>query len=221
MLAQTPDDVPTAMLTFARNVHDVFDFPNSRTNITQWLEEGQAQRPNLRHQAKTALFDAILEGLKLLGPTQPGDVIYAITDGGDNASHATVLQTKAALLPSGVRLFTFLFAQPLLGDEANSKDDFLEMVDDSGGSVFGVGGRQRPGGTSWQIDFADDKDSQEKLRACTQGLNILVRAFWTLELAAPSSNKESKMKLEIVDHEGKMRKDVGVTYPRLLPAALK
>jgi von Willebrand factor type A domain len=220
LLAQTPDDVPIAMLTFARDVRDVFDFSNSRPNITKWLEEGPARRPDLKHLAKTALFDAILEGLKLLGATQPGDSIYAITDGGENASHATAVQTKAALLQSGVRVFTFLFAEPSLGDKAN-KDDFLEMVDDSGGSVFGVGGRHRPGGTSWQVDFVDDKDTQEKVRAGTRGLNILVRAFWTLELAAPSSNKESKMKLEIVDHEGKMRKDVGVTYPRLLPLVLK
>ena len=156
----------------------------------------------------------------MLGTTQPGDAIYAITDGGENASHATAVQTKAALLQSGVRVFTFLFAEPPLGDEAN-KDDFLKMVDDSGGSAFGVAGRQRPGGTSWQVDFFDDKDTREKVRACAQGLNILVRAFWTLELEAPSSNKASKMKLEIVDHEGKMRKDVGVTYPRLLPPVLK
>jgi hypothetical protein len=116
LLAQAQDDVPIAMLTFARDVRDVFDFPSSRTNFTKWLEEVPAQRPTLKHQAKTALFDAILEGLKLLGATQPGDAIYAATDGGENASHTTVVQTKAALLPSGVRRFTFLFAQPLLSE---------------------------------------------------------------------------------------------------------
>jgi hypothetical protein len=38
LLAQAQDDVPIAMLTFAREVRDVFDFPSSRTNITKWLE---------------------------------------------------------------------------------------------------------------------------------------------------------------------------------------
>ncbi len=90
------------------------------------------------------------------------------------------------------------------------------MVDDSGGFVFGMAGRQRPFAASWDFDYAYDKGNRKKVNVFTKELNIQVNGFWTLELAVPSSNKESKMKLEVVGHEGK--KDVGVTYSRVLPA---
>ncbi len=166
------------------------------------------------------MFDAILEGLKLLGVVQPGDAIYAITDGGENASHAPGAQTKEALLQSGVRLFVFLLTEPLPpSPQDDNMDAFLEMVHASGGFLFGIPGRNGPFAATWGFDYTYDKDSRDKVSMYTKELNIQVGGFWTLELAAPSSKKEEKLKLEVVDHEGRTRKDVWVTSPRALPAA--
>jgi len=220
LLVQAPGNVPIAMLTFADNVHDVFDFPQSRTAIAKWLRENESQRPNLKRPARTALFDAILAALKLMAAIQPGDVIYAITDGGEDASQASAAQTEVALLQSRVRLFAFLFSEPLqLPAEQEGKDSVLKLVEDSGGFVFGIAGRQRPFAASWNFVYAYGKDSREKITASTKEFNIQVNGFWTLDLAAPSSNKDSKVKLEVVGPEGRMRKDIGITYARVLPAA--
>jgi hypothetical protein len=156
--------------------------------------------------------------LKLLQPVQPGDAVYAITDGGDNASHALADQTKLALLQSDVRLFAFLFA----GDESVSVEQenrlfFLSMVADTGGFVIPVSPPAVGGESSWLYGGVY-KDNPEKIRFFTQRLNIQVNGFWTLELAAPPSNKASKVKLTVVGEEGKIRKDVGVNYRRVLPA---
>jgi hypothetical protein len=219
-LAQTAGDVPIAMLTFSGQVRDVFDFSQGSTAITNWLKQGPSQRTNIKIPARTALFDAILEGLKLLQPFQPGDAVYAITDGGENASHASTSYTKAILVKSGVRLFAFLFAEVMPpGGEQAGRDSFLEMVADSGGLAFGVSGRQRVGGASWEFEYGYDEHDREKVKLYTQELKIQVSGFWTLELVVPSSNKESKVKLEVVDRGGKTRKDVAFTYPRVLPAA--
>lgn len=217
LLTQTPVDVPIAMLTFAGDVRDQFDFSQGRRAIEKWLKEGP-QGPDLERPAKTALFDAIVAGLRLLRPVQLGDAIYAITDGGDNASQTSAVQTEAALEQSGVRLFAFLFAQPLLNSEREGKDSFLGMVEDSGGFVFGVLGRPLPQGPSWDVDYIYDKEIREKIKDDTSELNIQVNGFWTLELAAPPSDKESKMKLEIAGRDRRIRKDVAVTYPRVVPA---
>jgi hypothetical protein len=72
LLTATPTGVPIAMLTFTSNVRDIFDFFNSRSVVTNWLSKGPGQEPKLKYPARTALFDAILAGLKFLSPVQPG-----------------------------------------------------------------------------------------------------------------------------------------------------
>jgi len=220
LLVQTPTDVSIAMLTFANTVRDRFDFRQSRPAIAKWLSEGPGQRPKLKQPAKTALFDAILEALKLLDPIQPGDAIYAITDGGENASKASTGRTKIALRQSGVRLFAFLLDEALPADVTRRKS-FLEMVDDSGGFVLGLAGRQKPDSASWDVEYVYDKDSRKRITAYTEELNVQVNGFWMLEFVNPSSNKDSKINLEVVGDTGKSMKDVWITYPRRISTAAR
>jgi Mg-chelatase subunit ChlD len=217
LLAQTPPDVPIAMLTFAGEVKNTFDFSHNRTDIARWLEGVPKRGPTLKYPAKTALFDAILEGLRLLGTVRSGDAIYAITDGGENASHASRPQTRAALLQSTVRMFAFLLAESsVVFHERESKESFLEMVDDSGGVCFAIAGRHRPDAASWSEDFVYDKDAREKIKSSTHDVNVQISEFWTLQLAAPASDREDKIKLMVLGPNGKIRKDVKLTYPRVL-----
>jgi von Willebrand factor type A domain len=213
-LTQTPGEVPVATVAFTREVESIFDFSQSRAAIPKWMNENAGYKPNPK-RPNTALFDAVLAGLKVLSPVQPGDMIYAITDGGENASHASAAQTREALLKSGVRLYAFLFAEPPPFDN-NAMDSFLDMVDDSGGYAFGVTGHRRPFTPSWGSDFLNDKDMQERVRAFNNELNVQASGFWTLQTTVPASAKDTKVKLEIVTPDGKARKDVGLTYPRLL-----
>jgi hypothetical protein len=132
LLAQMPEDVPIVMLIFSGQVRDIFEFAPSGNGITQWLKQGPSQRADTRLLTKTALFDPILEALKLLQPFQCGDVLYAITHGGDNASQASPAHTKATLLESGVRLLAFVFDGVMpLGAVQAGEDSFLEMDVDS------------------------------------------------------------------------------------------
>jgi von Willebrand factor type A domain len=218
LLEQTSGNVPIAMLTFSGKIRDVFDFSQGRAAIAKWLREGSRQHPNLSYPAKTALFDAILAGVKLLSPVEPGDVVYAITDGGDNASQASAMQTKAALQRSDVRLFALLFAEPPnpSGGDIQSRDSLLSIVEESGGFTFGVAGHLKTFGTAWEDDYVDDKDTREKVRLSTQQLNVQINGFWTLELTTPPANQEARIKLDVVGADGRRRKDVGVAYCRVL-----
>lgn len=220
LLTQTPRDVPIALLTFAGSVRDVFDFSQNRTAIERWLKEGPGQQPKLKYPAKTALFDAVLQGLALLNPVQKGDAIYAVTDGGDNASAASAERTKAALGQAGVRLFVFLLAEnEAISELQEKKDSFLSIVDASGGFLFGVTGRQNPFGSSWHTYYVYDNTTSEKITAETTELNILVNGFWTVDLALSGLSKKSKMKLELIDRKEKARRDVTLVFPRELFAA--
>ena len=211
LLSQTPVESAIAVVTFAGRVHEVFDFPQGRTGVAQWLQENPDRPPKLKEK-KTALFDAIIEGLKLLGDAQPGDAIYAITDGGENASGISARQTEAALLQSGVRLFTLLFAGPAFPGDEEGQNAFLEMVGDSGGLAFALGGRPRPGAASWKLEFVYDAGNRKSIKAYTRELNTQVAGFWALELSAVPSGK-SKVRLVVTDRAGKERKDILVALP--------
>lgn len=218
LLAETPPDVPIAMLTFSGHVRDVFDFSRGRTAITNWLQQDPSRQVRTQIRGGTALLDAILEALKILQPFEPGNAIYAITDGGDNASRLSVRKAREMFLKSGVRLFAFLFAEATFGSEEDSKHSFLEMIADSGGFAFGVVGRQSPGDTPWNFAYRYDQRSRDRISAYTKALNVQVHGFWTLEFATPSSKKSCKVKLEVIDTQGKARKDVAFTYAARLPA---
>jgi len=215
LLTQTPGEVPIAMVTFSSQVQDRFDFHEGRAAIANWLNKHPDGPPRL-NRARTALFDAMLQALQLLHPFQPGDAIYAITDGQENASRSSASQVRSQLLSSDVRVFALLFAEPAVADEeSESETSFLNMVESSGGFAFGVHGHERPGGPSWKFDYIDDKKNQDTIKSYTHELNILINGFWTLEFVSPLSRRECRIRLEITDTEGKRRKDVQFVYPRL------
>lgn len=218
LLSQTPVESPIAVVTFAGRVHDVFDFSQGRSGVAQWLQENPDRSPKLKEK-KTALFDAILAGLKLLGDAQPGDAIYAITDGGENASRASARQTEAALQQSGVRLFALLFAGQAFPGDREGQGDFLEMVRGSGGLAFRLSGRQRPGAASWDLEYAYDAGTCERIKAYTTELNSQVKGFWALEFTVPAPSAKSKVRLVVTDHAGKERKDIMVAHPGVLLSA--
>lgn len=88
-------------------------------------------------------------------------------------------------------------------------DSLIELATDSGGMTFGDPGLGRS-------PFADGY--REKIKAFTQALDARTSEFWTLQLAQPTSSKQSKLKLEIVGPNGTARNDVQLAYPRLLLA---
>jgi hypothetical protein len=219
LLTTSPNEVPIALLAFSDHVSTTFGFAEGRPAIAEWLGHGPSQREKLK--GRTALFDAAVAGMKLLGPARPGDAIYAITDGGDNSSHTSESQTKELLLLSGIRLFVFLFAEPVLTvEERSGVDSVIDLARDSGGFVFGTSARQRGTGfASWDVTYDFSERTREKIKTYTQALNIQVNGFYTLRVATPvQPGKVGKISLEIVDAAGKTRKDVGFTYTRAVSA---
>jgi Mg-chelatase subunit ChlD len=221
LLVETSADVPIALLSFSDHVHDMFDFKQNRSRIAARLKQGTSQRSNIK--GRTALRDAVLASLSLLQPVRAGDAIYAITDGGDNASHASATRTRTSLLESGVRLFTFLFAEsPPTEEERAGIDDLVDMVGDSGGFVFGLPSNRGTASVSflpsWDFEYDYNERTRDKIKVYTQALNIQVNGFYTLQVGEPLSRKDGKIKVEVVTKAGSVRKDVVFTYQRILLA---
>lgn len=220
-LTETPADVPVALVTFSSKVHDILDFSQGRPSITAWLKRGPSQWTDIK--GTTALYDAAAVAAKLLEPALPGDSIYAITDGGDNSSRISETAAKQQLLQSQIRLFVFLFSEPTpIEEERLGRESVMELARDTGGFVFGVSGRRSSPWTPFGFDYDYNENAQEGIKLQTRALNIQVNGFYTLQLDThPSARKSSKVSLEIVDGNGKVRKNLEWTYRRALPTQTK
>jgi hypothetical protein len=223
LLKDSPADVPIALMTFSENVHDTFDFSQSRASISAWLGRGVTKQGDSRVHGRTAIFDAILAAKQLLGTIQPGDSIYLITDAGDNSSHIHGRAVRKLLVDSQIRLFVFLLSEPSPGDMNAGSDSLKEIARATGGFVFGVSGHNRgvefmP---SWTYAFDYNEQTRQRIELYTQALNIQANGFYTLRVDLPAApEKAHKVSLEVVDGGGKPRNDVAYTYSTaLLPQA--
>ena len=221
-LTETPAEVQVALVTFSSKIHDILDFSQGRSSIIEWLKRGPSQRSDIK--GSTPFFDAASAAAKLLEPALPGDSIYAITDGGDNSSRISKTAAKQRLLQSQIRLFVFLFAEPMPTEEERSgPESVMALARDTGGFVFGVSGHPSAGGASFlpsgNFEYDYDEHTRERIRLYTQALNIQVNGFYTLHLDAPlQPGKTGRVSLDIVDGKGIARKDVAFTYSKLLPS---
>jgi len=220
VLRQTPAEAPIAMVTFDGKAREVMDFSHGRSAIANWLSDPSTQRPHLKYPAKTALFDSLLECLRLLGPVEKGDSIVAITDGGDNASKGSFLQIEELLLRSQVRLFTFLFSDHMpTPEEENGYNSFLQLVDDTGGHAFSIVGRPFPNRSSWETQYFNDNKVHDRMRATAQILRIMVDGYWILETETPvTEKKKNKINLTLSFDTEKERKNAIITYSLLSPS---
>src|SRR5437899_5683356 len=104
--AHAPPDSSVALLVFNDKVKQKVDFSAGPQAVLERIAQVRAGlTPDRLPAGRTPLRDAVLEGLKLLEPATPGDVIYAITDDGDNASKSSPVAVEKALVSAGIRLF--------------------------------------------------------------------------------------------------------------------
>jgi von Willebrand factor type A domain len=219
LLTITTTDVPIALVTFSDGVHIISGFEQGRRAITEWINQKKTKDVA---QKRTALFDAMATAVHLLDPPRAGDTIYAITDGGDNASHVSARMTREGLLASGIRLFAFVLAEPNQGPEYEGMSSLVQLATDTGGFIFGVTSTSlSPGlpsyGPSARYEYNDRV--RDTIKSSTYLLNLRVHGFYVLRFGNSLSRKTNKIKADILGATGSPRKDVSFTYTRvILPA---
>jgi Mg-chelatase subunit ChlD len=219
LLRDTPPDVHVALFTFTDHVRDIFGFSQSRDSMTKWLNEHSVTTIK---PGKTAIYDSTMAAVKFLQPTQDGDAVYLITDGGDNSSTTTESIIRNILLQSRIRLYLFLLSEPGYFEITGlGTDALMRLTKATGGFVFGVRSNQ-PGLWANPSEFAYDYDdrTKDRIKSYTRLLNVQVNGFYRLQYHVPLPQKKlNKISLEIVDSSGNTRKDLAWSYPELLPTS--
>jgi hypothetical protein len=162
----------------------------------------------------TALRDTILRALEMLGPPQGGDVIYAITDGGDSKSRKSRKDLERALIRAQTRLFATLFTtlrrRPIPW-ESDGAEDLWKIVRASGGGLSQVAVQEE----GWMA-----LPNTEMTALGKQVYQHMAAVTWMeIELGMPV-DKPRDLKLELVPAPGKKKSPFVLAYPRqLMPCA--
>jgi hypothetical protein len=192
MIAISPKETAVALYTFSTVMDEKVTFSDSPELIAAKLNAMWRPPPK---PMRTALIDAIYKSIESLDSPSSEDVIFAVTDGGDNSSKHTQNQLRELLLASSVRLTGILLWEFLAGALAESSGgDFLILS---------------------PLDIPRDL-SRSPLALHLMGQ--LVDGYkLTVKLPYPTE-KNKKWKLELANVDSALKKKFHVVYPRELAA---
>ena len=133
------------------------------------------------------------------------------------ALRCSLLSAAIHLFSAAVQLFVFLLTEShyISVEEKVSLPEFSDLIFASGGSRAGFAARGEP--LSFDQQYVYSTANIAEIEAAGKALNAQISSFHLLKLELPENvTKPRRWKLEVVDSEGKKRKDRTVTYPHEL-----
>ena len=134
-----------ALVLFGDKVTKTVGFAEGNTAVIHALEQIIDSSPGSIYKGfrgDTAVYDAILYAYGLLEHPTSADLLYVVTDGVDNKSHAHAKDVQNLLARNDVRLFSVVLMEALgyrerSLEELHSPPDFEHIARQSGGAIFG------------------------------------------------------------------------------------
>lgn len=217
---QMPQTTQVGLAVFSKKINQTVNFSTDRQAFHKELMEMAADtNPSPKGQGVTALRDAIFGSLSLFGRSQEGDVLYVISDGGENASHIPSGRLKQAILDTRIRVFAMLAVDPdprgTTMEETTGREELEDLVDSTGG--FSVGFDRKSGKSYFPAaDLFSDKSGKPTQLALdlSQQFRRIV-GFYRLQVELPEPvDKPRQWDLKLADP--KQLKSAVPVYPRTL-----
>ena len=192
-----------AIVLFSDHILGSVDFSHSREEVEHMLTRLPPS------SGRTALWDALIYATDVLGQPLPGDSIYLISDGWESASKARRNDVEAELLARGIRLFVFnpgASELPTTEEERAAAFVLNDLADLTGATV----------------PITKVEPFRERFASVLQRSYRQTAEFYELHVELPPEpiTKRQRWDLQVVDGQGKKRKDLYVIYPReLVPCA--
>jgi len=210
-----PSQAPLALLTFADRVKDRLDFSTPKEILVDKLKAISGE-PETAQGGRTAVLDALIQASDMFGTPQLGDVIFLISDGGDNRSHAQASGVKRLLLERGVRVYSFIPFDKVFPTEEgeNGVTTLVNLSQDTGGRPMPFERIARSGWDTSPKALALDGEMGKYMY-------VLAASRYHLEVEKDRAIEgHGTMKLRIVGADGKELRNVQALYPHELMACL-
>jgi Mg-chelatase subunit ChlD len=207
---------PIALIIFNDQVTDAIDFTSGNSAVADKLQQigldSQYMKANVK--GKTALRDAILQGLRLLDHPTSADAVYVLSDGGDNTSTHSVPDVNQRLAATSVRLFAVFLEEGRLSrsrppEEESGPGELAEIARKSGGEILSVASKQGD-----QVALTADPDGKFKTEETLSRLyqTIVRDTLVEIELPLPIA-KTVTWELRLSDSARRQWKGAQLTYP--------
>jgi hypothetical protein len=228
VLSQLPN-TSLALLTFDGEIRDRVEFSAENQAVVKFLAQRAKITPNGKPKNKTAIYDSILQAIKLFDSAATANSILLISDGLDGNSHANVTDTARALDSQGVNLHVVLLTpesqrqhSAMTVEEVQANDALRNLVADTGGLIYGPLGKILPtpraglvAGVSYDFSDTEKQELSEGLAKFYSG--ILNDQLVELRIANPDK-KWRTLTLALSRDKSASAKDVSLAYPRQFPA---
>jgi len=170
-------------------------------------------------RGKTALWSAILKGVDLFDHPHWGDVIYVITDGGDNASKVTTNHVVQTLTEFDIRLFAFVLQRigRTTREEESGPGSVLEAVEDTGGASVTL--RDDTMGSFSGLHGPADIYKSGNITPFGSQLRSQYRQisdFYRVQIDLPEAiDKQQEWKLDLAGFSKSQREKLVLRYPHI------
>jgi len=213
LITPIPEGTFVGLIVFSSKIEENIPLTTSKKSLQDELARlDPGTRAFPKGPRHTALWDALETAASEFDQPQQGDAIYAITDGGDNASKTSDKPLEEDLLNRGIRLFTFS-VDPSAGptpEETNGPASLMELTQATGGYAVRFQ-NYSPGGPPSLLSGAGKLSSEGEL-LMLQFRQIF--PFQRIEVQLPKApNKTQEWNLKIT---GMKTKDLTLVYPHKL-----
>lgn len=210
---------PIALIIFNEHGNDVIDFMkgNSAVGDKLWRIAQDHDYIKAHINGRTALRDAILQGIQLLNHPNSADAVYVLSDGGDNLSRESTAEFDLRLAVSSVRVFAVLVYQRLgfrnrTPEELNGPNELVDITRKSGGEILTA--------AEWQgksVALSANAEARVKSEETLQRLYhaIVQDSLLEVELPAPLTKNE-RWELKLSSDARQRWKKAQITYPDTL-----
>jgi hypothetical protein len=208
-----------ALLFFNDKVNEVIDFSEGNSAVADKLQQAGEDLDYLKKHLKgrTALRDAILQGVQLFDHPTSADVLYVLTDASDNASTHSIADVDRRLAVTTVRLFAIRLYHSLgyrrrTPGELSAPDDFSQIARKSGGEILSAA---EPQGDS--VALSANPEGKLKTEEVLSRLYQTILQDRLLEIELPSPiTKDEHWELKFQNSARRQWKDAQIVYPTIL-----
>lgn len=139
LVSQLPATTPVELAIFGRDFLPVMAPTVDRSSLHVAFEHIRDEWARVSPPyGATALNEALLECLSPRFNLKPGDVIFVVTDGMDNASSSKMARARAAFLLAGIRVFSAISSESHGMKRVHDPEFVHDIVESSGGESIDI-----------------------------------------------------------------------------------